>query len=955
MSWFADTLPAFMPHGHCYYWRADLLSLHLGSDAVIALSYFSIPLAMGHLVMRRRDVIFDRVFLMFAAFILLCGITHVMGAVTIWQPVYYTEGLFKLGTALVSAITAITLWRLMPRAIALPSHGQLRELATEREAARDQARDAQHELRLILDTVGEGICRVDQGGRIWFANTTCVALLGTDEAALRGRHYREAVRVRTEGDGARTYDPVERALSGGSPQQPAVAVIIERPDGRHFPADLQATPLRDADGALAGAVITLRDLTEERAQQGRLARYHSLLEKTNRLARVGAWSYDVISGELWWSDITCRLFGRPDEHRPALDEAFSHFPEGEPRQELLAAFGRCLRSGLRYDLELPMRTVDGDERRVRVMGEPEYDGEQPVRALGAIQDVTELHAAEAASREREARLSGISRNAPGVPFELHYRHATGEARIPYLGDRAPQILGVGQQEVAADFGPLLQRVVPEDRAALLTVLRERAEDTPGEPLDFRIDFTEADGAIRREWLQAVATPETRADGLVIWRGFLTNITRRKRMEAELRHLAYYDGLTGLPNRLLLEDHLARTVMHARSAGTGVAVLYLDVDDFKDINDGWGHGVGDDALRALAERVAGEMPDETLLARIGGDELVLVLEPAEEATVITLVERLRASLHSPVAAGRHGFALRLSIGVARYPQEAYNAEQLLQYADAALYQAKREGGNCTAWYRRALTEQALDRVHLEGELRQALGGTGLRLALQEFHRIEDGQVAGAEALVRWQHPTEGWISPGRFIPMAEATGLIQPLGDAVLRAACRHVATTPDLPEGYRVSVNVSPRQLEVPGYVERLESTLWQSGARPERLELEITEEAFVRRESALIECLERVRGLGVTVAIDDFGTGFASLQYLKRLPVDKLKIDRTFVHGIPEDRDNLTIVRTAHALAEQFGLQVVAEGVETQAEAEALREVGVTLAQGFLFARPRVVRGLEE
>lgn len=180
-------------------------------------------------------------------------------------------------------------------------------------------------------------------------------------------------------------------------------------------------------------------------------------------------------------------------------------------------------------------------------------------------------------------------------------------------------------------------------------------------------------------------------------------------------------------------------------------------------------------------------------------------------------------------------------------------------------------------------------------------------------------------------------------MAEATGLIQPPGDAILRAACRHVATTPDLPEGYRISVNVSPRQLEMPGYVERLESTLWQNDARPERLELEITEEAFVRRESALIECLEQVHGLGVTLAIDDFGTGFASLQYLKRLPVDKLKIDRAFVLGIPEDRNNLTIVRTAHAPAEQFGLQAVAEGVETQAEADALREVGVTLAQGFL------------
>lgn len=834
------------------------------------------------------------------------------------------------------------------------SHHQLQELAAQREAARDQARETQHELRLILDTVGEGICRVDRGGRIWFANRACLALLDADEGQVRGQHYREVLRVHTADEHGASRDPVAHALAEGGTGA-AEAVVVTRPDGGRFPADLQATPLRDADGTLAGAVIALRDLTGERTQQARLARYHSLLEKTNRLARVGAWSYDIDAGELWWSDITCRLFGQPPGHRPGLDEAFGHFPEGGPRQELLAAFGRCLRSGLHYDLELPLQTADGGARRVRVLGEPEYDGTRPVRVLGAIQDITDLRAAEAASREREARLAGISRHAPGVPFELHCQRDTGRAWLPYLGDRAPQILGVSQEQVAGDIGPLLDRLVPEDRDRLLAMVRDRADTPPGEPLDFRIEFAEADGAVRREWLQAVATPEVRAGGLLVWRGFLTNITRRKRMGAELRQLAYYDSLTGLPNRLMLEDHLAQAVARVRRAAGTVAVLYLDVDDFKNINDGWGHGVGDDALRAFAERVADVMPAEAWLARIGGDELVLVLEPAREGAVSALVERLRAGLQRPITAGRHGFALRVSIGVACFPADARDAERLLQYADAAVYQAKREGGNGTAWYRRALTEEALDRVHLEGELRQALSGTGLRLALQDIHHLADGSIAGAEALVRWQHPAEGWISPGRFIPMAEATGLIQPLGEAMLRAVARHLAATPDLPPGYRVSVNVSPRELERPDFVARLEAVLEATGARPEALELEVTEQAFVRRESAIIDALDRVRGLGVTVAIDDFGTGFASLQYLKRLPVDKLKIDRTFVHGIPEDRDNLTIVRTAHALAEQFGLLVVAEGVETGAEADALRQIGVTLAQGFLFARPRVLRGLEE
>lgn len=952
MSLFADALPAFMPHGQCYYWRVDLLALHLGADAVIALSYFSIPLAMGHLLRKRRDIVFDRVFVLFAAFILLCGITHLLGAVTIWQPVYYTEGLIKLATAAVSAITAIAVWRLMPRAIALPSPGQLQAAAQAREAARDEAREAQRALRLILDTVGEGICRLDRDGRIRFANETLAQLLGTRPDALGEERFATAVPLTAERPDA--DDPVTCALAGSRLPGAAVATLTRR-DGGQCPVALQATPVADADGTPAGAVVTLRDLTWERGQQARLEHYDSLLEKTNRLARVGAWSYEMTStdGTLWWSDITCRLFGRPAGYRPRLDEAFGHFPDGEPRRELLAAFGRCLRSGERYDMELPLQTADGELRRVRIMGEPEFVDGCPQRLLGAIQDVTELHAAETASRQRETRLAAISRHAPGVAFELHYHHGSGAACLPYLGERAPQLLGVSPQAVAEDATPLLERIHEEDRERLLAILAAGPGQAPGDPVDFRIDFTAAQGAVRREWLQAMASAEARGDGVSVWRGFLTNVTRRKRLEAELRHLAYYDGLTGLPNRLLLEDQLEQAVSRARATRSGVAVLYLDVDDFKNINDGWGHGVGDDALRALAERVGGCRPQRSLLARSGGDELVLLVEGGSRESLDALVSCLQSSLNEPLEAGRHGFAVRLSIGIARYPEDARDAARLLQYADAAVYQAKREGGNRAAWYHRDLTEQAMDRVHLEGELRSALATTGLQLALQDVHDLGTGAVVGAEALVRWQHAGEGWISPGRFIPVAEATGLIQPLGEAVLRAACRHVAAARQLPAGYRVSVNVSPRQLERSGFVARLEAVLRETGAAPQRLELEVTEQAFMRREDTLVASLERIRELGVTVAIDDFGTGFSSLQYLKRLPVDKLKIDRTFVHGIPEDRGNLAIVETAHALAARFGLAVVAEGVETEAEAAALRASGVTLAQGFLFARPRLVGGL--
>ena len=429
-----------------------------------------------------------------------------------------------------------------------------------------------------------------------------------------------------------------------------------------------------------------------------------------------------------------------------------------------------------------------------------------------------------------------------------------------------------------------------------------------------------------------------------------DITERKALENQLQQKAYYDPLSGLPNRVLFQDRLAQAIERAHRNGNKVGVLSVDLDQFKDINAAWGHSVGDEVLQGVAERLAGAVRPTDTVARLSADEFVVVAEGmAGAADAHTLAGRLQKAIESPIATATSAFPVQASIGIAVYPYDGRSPEELLKNGNSALAQAKARGGERWAFYTPELSRRAYERVYLEGELRTALQSwpDQLTVAVQPIVRLDDGAVSGHEALVRWQHPERGLIPPDQFIPIAEASGLIEALGQHVLERAC-HWAQRQGEPT--RISVNVSPNQLFQASFVETVRHVVRDCGLPPERLELEITENALVGREREVIARLQELRAHAFGVAIDDFGAGYSSLRYIQDLPVNRLKIDRSFVTNLGDVPNNQAIVRTVATLCRQFGLGMVAEGAESPADIRSLRGLEVDEVQGFVYGRPKLI-----
>jgi diguanylate cyclase (GGDEF)-like protein len=416
-----------------------------------------------------------------------------------------------------------------------------------------------------------------------------------------------------------------------------------------------------------------------------------------------------------------------------------------------------------------------------------------------------------------------------------------------------------------------------------------------------------------------------------------------------RHLATHDQLTGLANRSLFHDRLAQAVSAARRSRQRLAVLFLDLDGFKSINDTLGHAVGDGLLRGIARRLASCLRETDTAARLGGDEFaVLLTNLAGELDAATVARKLLSALGEPLQFRQQSTTIRCSIGIASFPRDAQDAEALLKRSDTAMYHAKERGGNRFDFYTEDMNAAIQRRVALEDRLRIALDQNEFLVHYQPQFDLTRGRIIGAEALLRWKHPELGLVSPGQFLPIAEETGLIVPLGDWILRTACEQNARwNREGHRGLRVSVNVSSQQFLEPGLADVVKSALEQAHLAPISLELEITESSLLRDVEVTVNTLRRLKDLGVRLAIDDFGTGYSSLAYLKRLPIDVLKIDQSFIRTLTTDPADATITQTIVQLASGLNLSTIAEGVETLEQLLLLGSYGCSRMQGFLFGKP--------
>jgi diguanylate cyclase (GGDEF)-like protein/PAS domain S-box-containing protein len=561
------------------------------------------------------------------------------------------------------------------------------------------------------------------------------------------------------------------------------------------------------------------------------------------------------------------------------------------------------------------------------------------RELREAEERANRRRAEQALRENERRFRVLIEHSSDI---LTVLDAGG--RIVYESPSVERLLGLTADELMGT--PIEEHVHPDDRHALASALAQSAEASAAVTVELRMRGRDG------EWRSLEASVSNLLDHAEVG-GIVLNsrdITARKQDEEMIRHLAYFDALTGLPNRMLFDDRLAQALAHSRRRGArGLAVMFLDLDRFKTINETLGHGAGDELLRTVASRLSGVLREEDTVARLGGDEFLFLLPEIDDVEDAARVARkVLAELVTPFSVHGHELHVTASVGIAMFPHDGGDAETLVRNADSALYRAKEQGGNRCQLYAPAMNAIAFKRLVLENSLRRAIERGELRLHYQPLVSLHDGTYVGVEALIRWEHPELGLVSPAEFIPLAEETGLIVQLTHWVLHTACRQMKEWQDAGvELATVSVNISAQHFSAANLPVAVSEALAAAGLDGRHLCLELTESVMMENVEETIATLLELKKLEVKISIDDFGTGYSSLSYLKRLPIDTLKIDQSFVRNTPADADDAAIAMLIISMAHSLDLSVVAEGVETEEQMRLLRSQQCDIMQGYLVSRP--------
>jgi diguanylate cyclase (GGDEF)-like protein/PAS domain S-box-containing protein len=573
---------------------------------------------------------------------------------------------------------------------------------------------------------------------------------------------------------------------------------------------------------------------------------------------------------------------------------------------------------------------------------PLYQGGMLVGAVTAFRDISE----ERATQQQLRKLSLAVEQSPESIFITDLK-----GRIEYVNAAFTRNTGYSREEAVGQKTDILQsgKTARETYQSLRAALAQ-GQTWHGEFINRRKDDSEYVEA-------AIIAPVREPDGRISnYLAVMLDITEKKRAEAEIRRLAYFDALTGLPNRAMLVDHLALMMTMAKNRQNKDALILFNIDRFKNLNDARGHELGDILLIAIGGRLAGLLQDGDTLARLAADEFAILmqnLDSQQETSshrALMVAEQIQASLRLPFHFSDEEVTLTASLGITLCPEDQDDTPlEVLRRADTALHRAKDAGGNQIAFFETVMGETAQQRYRIERELRRAIPAGELRLYLQP-QVDEHGRLVGAEVLVRWQHPERGLVAPGLFIPVAEESDLIVDLGAWVLSQACQLMAREDMTGHPLRLSVNLSPRHFRQPGFVPWIRDLLAASGTDPTHLTLEVTEGLVIDNINDVVAKMSELTALGLHFSIDDFGTGYSSLAYLKRLPIHELKIDKSFVQDAPSNPDDAALVETILAVAEHMHLRVVAEGVETDEQAAFLNARAKVVMQGYLYGRPEPV-----
>ncbi len=690
------------------------------------------------------------------------------------------------------------------------------------------------------------------------------------------------------------------------------------------------------DGEVIGILGSFWDITHVYERERELQEIKVGLIQAQELAHTGHWELNLERGTLYWSDEVYRIFGLKPREFGATYEAFLSYVHPDDVDLVNRAYNESVKN--RSDYQITHRVVrqDGEIRYVEEHCSHDFDPAGKVlRSIGTVHDITEQKLAQ-----EQLQLAGkvLENTTNGVLI------TDAHQQIVYVNESLCRISGYRPEEMKGQYPTLLSSGW-HDEAYYAKMWRsiEETGQWRGEIRDRRKNGEAYVAEI------SIFVLKNEAGTVTNYIAISDDITEKKEREELIHSLAYYDSLTDLPNRVLFRQRFEKAIEQAARRQTGCALLFFDLDNFKNINDTLGHIVGDRLLKAVGERLKKVLKSEEQISRLGGDEFTVVVEECRDPVEIAHVaEQVSRALTLPFEIGGNELFIGASIGISVYPTDGTDCDTLIKAADTAMYHVKDRGKSSYQFFTEELNRMTTERMMIENELRQATQRNEMFLVYQPKIELATGRVYGMEALLRWNHPEMGFVPPSKFIPVAEETGQINQVGtwaalQALLDTRRLHLAGFDELV----VSINVSGVQLGQENFVSVLLSALVHTEIDRTRVEIEITESSLMERVDEVKEKLESVNAQGVQLSIDDFGTGYSSLSYLKKLPVQTLKIDRSFIDEIVDDPDDRSITSSIISLAHNMGMEVVAEGTETAEQVEVLKTLGCENAQGYYYARP--------
>ncbi|HZW19897.1 bifunctional diguanylate cyclase/phosphodiesterase [Noviherbaspirillum sp.] len=680
------------------------------------------------------------------------------------------------------------------------------------------------------------------------------------------------------------------------------------------------------------------DIEERKRIEQKLAARERQLAEAQQLAQLGSWVWNLETDEITWSDELYRIFGVDRDSFPITRENVRKLIHPDDLDTVRENASRSRQSGQPFRTEYRLQLADGSTRFVAARGQPQRDGAgRIVRLVGTVQDITDAKRAEASLREAEERYRKVVELSPDailVQQDGVFVYANPAAVRLMRASRMEDLVGKALFDfLHPDFHVLArQRIACLQRGEPLGAAEERF---------YRLDGSEVD-------VEVNASPFLH-NGHFATLFIMRDITERKKTEEQMAYLAHYDSLTGLPNRMLFHQRLEHALSVAERPERSVEVLFLDLDRFKVINDSLGHAVGDLVLKEAAARLQGILRESDTVARLGGDEFVVLVENVDEPhRGGVIAEKILAAFVPPFLRDKQPLTVSTSIGISSFPSDGTDSETLLKKADMAMYRAKESGRNNYRYFSPEMNQHAAERLALESALARAVELGQFSLHYQPKIDILTNRITGMEALLRWEHPTLGSMTPPRFLGVAEESGLIRPIGYWVIRTACaQNKQWQLTSPVRLRVAVNLSAKQLADNRLVENIDAILADTELEAQYLEIEVSESAVMADPERAIAVLNKLRDRGITIAIDNFGIGNSSLAYLKRFPIRSVKIDHSFVQGLPFNRDDSAITKAIISLAHSLECSVIAEGAETQQQFDFLRENDCDSVQGFYFSAP--------